>query len=128
MPDPHPVDREQEERDDEEECVALLAKVGTFKLPISHSSYTIVASLPVPLPDMKARWAFLQKKVIAHKHVDGWKVGNMWKKGTGKYGGLLWVQYGAGGDRGGHKFDPEEYGVDGSWVIVTPPPRGPRQK
>jgi hypothetical protein len=76
---------------------------------------------------MKAQWAFLQKKVIADKHVDGWKVGNMWKKGAGKYGGLLWVHYG-NMDRGGHEFDPEEYGVDWPWVIVTHPPRVPRQK
>ena len=124
VPDPRPVDRVQEECDEEEELAALLAKVGTFELPTSHSSYTIVGSLDVPLPDIKAQWAFLQKKVIAHKHVEGWKVGNVWKKGAGKYGGLLWVHYGAGGDRGGHEFDPEEYGVGGSWVILTPPPRG----
>jgi hypothetical protein len=128
VPDPRPVDLEQEARDEEEELAALLAKVGKFELPTSHSSFTIHDSLDVCLPDMKSRWAFLQKKVIAHKHVDGWKVGNMWKKGTGKYGGLLWVIYCTGADRGGHDFDPEEYGVDRSWVILTPPPRGPRPK
>jgi hypothetical protein len=123
VPCPQPVDQEQKKRDEEEELAARLAKVGVFELPTSHSSFTVVTSLDVPLPGIKERWAYLQKKVIAHKHVDGWKVGNMWKKGSGKkYGGLLWVIYDKA-DRGGHEFVPEEYGVDGSWVILTPPPR-----
>jgi hypothetical protein len=57
VPDPEPVDREQEERDDEEERVAQLANVGSFVLPLSHSSHTID---PTPaadsLPCMNSRY------------------------------------------------------------------------
>ena len=70
------------------------------------------------------RWKLLKQQVIAHKSHDGWKVGKIWKKGTGeKYGGMLWVNYGANTGREGYEFDPEDYGVDGTWVILTPPPK-----
>ena len=60
--------------------------------------------------------------MVAHKSHDGWKIGKMWKKGTGpKYGGLLWVNYGSATGRGGYVFDPKDYGVDSMWVILTPP-------
>ena len=48
VPDPEPVDREQEERDDEEERVAQLANAGSFVLAHIHSSHKIT---PTPAAD-----------------------------------------------------------------------------
>ena len=78
---------------------------------------------------MPPRWKFLKNQVIAHKCEDGWKIGKVWKKGTGvRYGGMLWVNYGADTGRGGHEFDPKDYGVDSDWVILTPEKSKSRSK
>ena len=51
--------------------------------------------------------------MIEHKSHDGWRIGKVWKKGVGKkYGGMIWVTYGGGTNRGGHDFDPKDYGED----------------
>ncbi len=35
-----------------------------------------------------------------------------------KYGGMIWVTYGGGTNRGGHDFDPKDYGEDKMWVVL----------
>ena len=65
------------------------------------------------LSDLKSRWVILKQKVIVHKSHDGWRIGKVWKQGVGKkYGGMIWVTYGGGTNRGGHDFDPKDYGED----------------
>ena len=97
-----------------------LAGVPNFVLPQSHSSYTITAPPPAgSLSDLKSRWVLLKQKVIVHKSHDGWRIGQVWKKGVGKkYGDMIWVTYGGSTIRGGHDFDPKDYGEDKMWVVL----------
>ena len=110
-------DLEQEERDEAEELALRLAQVGPFKVP---QGYTVVpAPTPENLATESSRWKLLEKKKIAYKYVDGWKIGTVYIKGQQKYAGLLWVSYGV--QKVGHAFDiAEDYGINGLWVILKP--------
>jgi hypothetical protein len=67
--------------------------------------------------------------VIAKKSHDGWRIGKVWKQGLGKkYGGMIWVTYGGGTNRGGHDFDLQDYGEDKMWVVLTPPIKSSKTK
>ena len=122
LPSPLIVDEEQAERDAEEELTARLKKVGDFKLPAAYAGFRIDVSLgPDSLPDLNARWKVLKGKMVACKFVDGWKIGNVWKKGTGRYKGMLWVSYGRNQSASGHDFNPEDYGKDKLWICLTKP-------
>ena len=71
---------------------------------------------------MTEKLAVLPQKVIEHKSHDGWRIGKVWKKGVGKkYGDMIWVTYGGSTIRGGHDFDPKDYGEDKMWVVLTAP-------
>ena len=104
--------------------------VPNFVLPLSNSSYTIETPPDVgSLSDLKSRWVILKQKVIAHKSHDGWRIGKEWKQGVGKeYGGMIWVTYGGGTNRGGHDFGPKDYGEDKMWVVLTAPIKSSKTK
>ena len=115
------VNEEEEEREYNDQMAEKLAGVPKFVLPLSHSAYTITATPSVgSLSDLKSRWVILKQKVIVHKSHDGWRIGKVWKQGVGKkYGGMIWVTYGGDTNRGGHDFDPKDYGEDKMWVVLT---------
>ena len=124
------VDAEQEPHEYDEHMSEKLTGVPKFVLPHSHSEYTIEPSPSASsLSDLKSRWVLLKQKVIAHKSHDGWRIGKVWKQGMEKkYGGMIWVTYWGGTNRGGHDFDPKDYGEDKMWVVLTAPIKSSKTK
>jgi hypothetical protein len=116
----------------------LHARVGCYQSPQTGKHQRWVPMAPAPsftqdelasdegctdLHKRKLRW-------IAHIFDKGWEIGRIQdeKAPPGhKYARQYQVRYPSDGSTWFHVLHPTQYGPDGSWVFVVPPPTNPRR-
>jgi hypothetical protein len=116
----------------------LHARVGCYQSPQTGKHQRWVPMAPAPsftqdelasdegctdLHKRKRRW-------IAHIFDKGWEIGRIQdeKAPPGhKYARQYQVRYPSDGSTWFHVLHPTQYGPDGSWVFVVPPPTNPRR-
>jgi len=113
LPDPEPIETDQERRTREESERAALAAVGDYKREGGVNVEAVPAEMSIKI--IKGRY-------IAHRFETGWEVGMIkGVEGRGKNKGYFSVKYKTDKNLWLHELDVESYGVDKAWVLLDIP-------